>query len=275
MRRVGGGRGFSLIELLVVLVVMMILASVMLPVLRHARERGRRAQCQNNLRQLGNELILFSRAAGSSKPDPSVPSPPGTNVTDPRTAYSELLPWRFLYALSILNAIPAQRADPSIVQYFLFYVVTPGGGVQPVYSSQGLGQLYPKHLTDVKIFYCPSSTVWNPGNAWPSKTLDCYCTYNTREGGFQHPTISWIAYYFVYPKMCYEVKNIAYICCASWNGYSGHQDGWNVWFLDGSVLWQPKNGTIENLRGAQWFYDPDPTKLYTGVWRRFDRLRYD
>jgi len=48
-----GRAGFTIIELLVVLVVVGLLASLLLPAVLMARESARRSQCQSNLRQIG------------------------------------------------------------------------------------------------------------------------------------------------------------------------------------------------------------------------------
>jgi len=93
-------RGFTLIELLVVIAIIAVLIALLLPAVQAAREAARRAQCVNNIKQLGLAMQNYHDVMGGFAPGGrtafGATAPPGgctTNWYDDMSWYWNILPF--------------------------------------------------------------------------------------------------------------------------------------------------------------------------------------
>jgi len=82
-RRIGGrfaaGRGFTLVELLVTMAVIVILASLLLPVISKAKGLANSVTCKNHLRQMGMALAMYVNDSQNRYPYAYDPGNSGDN----------------------------------------------------------------------------------------------------------------------------------------------------------------------------------------------------
>ncbi|MEW4568699.1 DUF1559 domain-containing protein [Tautonia sp. JC769] len=95
---------FTLIELLVVIAIIGVLIALLLPAVQSAREAARRAQCVNNMKQIGIALHNYHDALGSFPMGTIINAPGWPNLPSLRTPWSFHI-LRFLEEGNLGNAL--------------------------------------------------------------------------------------------------------------------------------------------------------------------------
>jgi prepilin-type N-terminal cleavage/methylation domain-containing protein/prepilin-type processing-associated H-X9-DG protein len=245
-------RGFTLIELLVVIAIIAVLIGLLLPAVQAAREAARRAQCVNNLKQIG--LAMHNYA------DANLVLPPGHRTAVFGTFQTFILPY--------IEQSPLGNAYNHEGRYWA-PGSTSGGGQGP---ANGIRYGGPQNLTvtrsTLNTLTCPSdlSKASNPslfsGITWHNYTVnfgnaDIYQSLGPVPGGYSvgvYPDVVWLGAPFSdsdSTQRFYPTRAMCY-------GFASITDGTSNTLMAGEVI----KGMGADLRGFTWWGDAVSTSTY-------------
>jgi len=142
-RHCSRSRGFTLVELLVVMAVIAILISLLLPAVQHVRHAAARTKCANNLHQIGLALHNYHDVNGSF--------PPAQN-----TYFDNQYYWSWLAKI-----LPFIEQDNLYHQAEVWRDSGPPGNLRwaPWYTANGTQPQNPVLAYVVPTFICPLDSV--------------------------------------------------------------------------------------------------------------------
>jgi prepilin-type N-terminal cleavage/methylation domain-containing protein len=150
--------GFTLTELLVVIAIIAILIGLMLPAVRRVREPAARAQCQNNLKQLGLALHAFESM--------------GRPASYPSTSHAHVVGGRsFPTGCFGPGKTPEERLSWMVV---LLPYLEQGALFRQFDVEKGYARNLPAARTPIRTFLCPTGK--------EAETVDAVTNYVAMSG---------------------------------------------------------------------------------------------
>ena len=242
--------GFTLIELLVVIAIIAVLIALLLPAVQAAREAARRAQCTNNLKQIGLAAANYASAVGTF---------PQGGYYDPNNNTDGCSPWMHSYIMGLLPYFEQGNLFNAFNCSIRYYCTT----VPSNYTVAGA------HLASLN---CPSDpTLLNgsgiysaaAGNPWPPFNIGL-TNYRGVAGPWCNPPRGWSGSSTGElgppipgnpapdPNWSAELANalgMIYVCSSV--SYAGITDGTSNTFIAGERMWGRLDITDQNCWG--WF----------------------
>jgi len=248
-------RAFTLTELLVVLAIVALLAMTLLPALAGVKDKGGRAQCAANLRQIGMASMVYANENNTWLPlcwlDPT-----GGDSSHGLNVLNEVHYTRYVWITSPTSPTPPYPVPTNAT---------------PANYFQNLGYLYHAGLAgNGNIFYCPAQSGTNYLGAdsyLPLLTTDASGTVRSSYDYNPRAVIGASSRYFrqyqkttqLEPRKLFAVDDLELGLNPTTFAHI-RERGWNVLFTDGGVQFSRSGqvyGLLRNLTSGSSIYYPD------------------
>jgi prepilin-type N-terminal cleavage/methylation domain-containing protein/prepilin-type processing-associated H-X9-DG protein len=158
-------RGFTLIELLVVIAIIAVLIALLLPAVQSAREAARRAQCTNNLKQIGLALHNYHTSADVF--------PLGTSFNPVGSGPTSLGVWASWSAQALMLGYMEQTPLYNAIN-FSWGPLANGSGTGTTDGTTGINTTATHTL--INSFVCPSDPFAGGGQQNINSYASCFGT---------------------------------------------------------------------------------------------------